>query len=114
MKIGTVRMPSEWQEHVSAMRNFIDNYAHHAGQPFKVNMVGAGQKHWIETTNYGTLTEIEKAALDNAVSILNDRITNLRQDPSTAAIEANRELEERSKEIDNASFRQSLINRILS
>ena len=77
-------------------------------------MVGAGPSHWLEVTDFGALAEVEKAALDSAVSDLNDRITNLSQDPSAAAVEANRELEERSKGIDKIAFQQFLIKKIVS
>jgi hypothetical protein len=77
-------------------------------------MISGGQNNWVEVADYGALAENKKTALDNAIGILNDRITNLRQDPSAAAIEANRELEKRAMGIDKVTFRQSLIKRILS
>src|SRR6266478_3261852 len=75
MRIGTVQLPSEWQTHAHKMKEFIDNYAYHAAQYFKVSIVGAGQNHRVEVADYGNLSEIEKAALDTAVSTLNECIT---------------------------------------
>jgi hypothetical protein len=103
MKTATIRVPTEWQNDTSEIITFIDNYAHHAMQAFKVSLVGGGQINWIEIIDCETFAQREKMALTIAVNILNDRVTNLRQDPSTAAIEANRDIEERSKEIDRVA-----------
>ena len=100
MNTATILIPNRLDEAILQIKNWIEEYARTVGQPLTVTLGGQWDKGQIWIKDAGTLTEAEYQALDNAVSILNDKINHQHLDPWKARVEANKDLQNSSAEID--------------
>ena len=100
MNTATILIPKRLDKAILQIKNWIEEYANTVGQPLTVTLGGQWDNGQIWIQDAGTLTEAEFQALDNAVSILNDKINHQRFDPWKARVEANKDLQNESAKID--------------
>lgn len=97
---ATILIPNRLDEATLQIKNWIEEYASTVGQPLIVTLGGQWDKGQIWIKDAGTLTKAEYQALDNAVSILNDKINHQHLDPWKARVEAKKDLQNSLAEID--------------
>ena len=100
MNTATILIPNHLDKAILQIKHWIEEYTSTVGQPLTVTLGGQWDKGAIWIKDAGTLTKAEFLALDNAVSILNDKITHQHLDPWKARVEATKDLQNTLAEID--------------